>query len=396
MTNVNLTQQDDNIQKELDRARRELSILYEVSRAMRTTLDLRDILYIILTSVTSHTGLGFNRAILYLVNHITRCLEPKMALGPESLEQAQNIWRYLSRSKHSLDDLIQDNILDKNIGQDALFKTVEPLKIPLSTTKDNLLITAHLEGMPVHIPKDKISGFAQDPFLQVFKTNELVIMPLKIKDQVNGLIVADNLYTQKPISDDDLKIFSMLADHASLAIENSRLYEMTKHKSHTDALTNLWNHGYFQSKLAESLDQAQKADLTLSLLMIDVDDFKKLNDTYGHQNGDIVLKDIANLLIASSREGDYVCRYGGEEFSMILKETNEEQARTIATRIHHKVSEHTFPGFPSDPPVRVTVSIGLALFSKAIDQTKETLISRADKALYAAKHSGKNTTCFAY
>ncbi|OGX38893.1 MAG: hypothetical protein A3C36_03750 [Omnitrophica WOR_2 bacterium RIFCSPHIGHO2_02_FULL_52_10] len=395
MINIHQKQTDDTVQKEIERARRELSILYEVSRAMRTTLELREILYIILTGVTSHTGLGFNRAILYLANNVTRCLEPKMALGPESLEHAQSIWRYISGSKHSLDDFIQDNILDKNIGQGALFKTVEPLKIPLSTTKDNLLITAFLEGSPVHIPKEKISDHAQDPLLQVFKTNELVIMPLKIKNQVNGLIIADNLYTQKPISDDELKIFSMLADHASLAIENSRLYEITKHKSHTDALTNLWNHGYFQDKLAESIEQARAAGQPLSLLMIDVDNFKELNDRCGHQNGDIVLKDIAHILLASSREGDYACRYGGEEFSMILRETNAEQACGIAERVRQNVAEHAFPGFSSGQPGRVTISIGLAVFSKDTDQTKETLIGRADKALYAAKHSGKNTTCTA-
>ena len=97
-----------------------------------------------------------------------------------------------------------------------------------------------------------------DPLLQVFQTNELVIMPLKVKNQVNGLIIADNLYTQKLITEDDLKIFSMLANQAGLAIENSRLYEMTKHKSHTDALTGLWNHGFFQNKLSDEVDKSIK------------------------------------------------------------------------------------------------------------------------------------------
>jgi len=393
MTNPNPSQSEEILQKELEQARRELSTLFEISKAMRTTLDLRDILYIILTGVTSNAGLGFNRAILYLANNLTRCLEPQMAVGPESLEHAQSIWNYLSRSKHSLEDLIQDNILDKNIGQGVFFKTIEPLKIPLSQTKDNLLMAAYLEGAPKHISKEQMAEYAHDPLFQYFKTNELVIMPLKAKNQVNGLIIADNLYTQKPISDEDLKIFSMLANHASLAIENSRLYEMTKHRSHTDALTGLWNHGYFQDKLTESISQACANKAPISLLMIDVDHFKKLNDSHGHQNGDVVLKAIAGILSESSRDGDYVCRYGGEEFSVILTDTGADQALAIAERIRQKISIHAFPGFSSAEPIRVTVSIGFSILSDGEDTSKEKLVNRADKALYTAKLSGRNTIC---
>lgn len=376
----------------LNRANREFAVLYEVSNAMRTTLDLKHILYIILTGVTSHSGLGFNRAILYLVNKIDRCLEPKMAIGPESLEHAQNIWAYIADAKQNLVDLIGNERLDQNIGQGPLFQSVEQLRIPLSTAKDNLLISAYLDGMPTHITKDRMPPYAHDPLFQVFKTNELVIMPLKVKDNVNGLIVADNLYTQKPITENDLKIFSMLANQAGLAIENSRLYELTKYKSHTDALTNLWNHGFFQDKLAEEIDRARAAGQAVGLIMIDIDDFKNLNDSYGHQKGDEILIAIANILKESSREGDYVCRYGGEEFSIILTQTSKEQGYAIAERIRQKVSEHDFPDFSPHQPFHVTVSIGLAMFPDKDITSKEALIAQADKAMYIAKFSGKNKT----
>ncbi|MCK5013046.1 MAG: diguanylate cyclase, partial [Candidatus Omnitrophica bacterium] len=293
---------------ELIRARRELSVLYEISNAMRTTLDLDHILYIILTSVTSHTGLGFNRAILFLENKIERCLEPRMAIGPESLKDAQEIWEYISHHDQRLDDLIDKEKLDQNIGQGVLFKSVEKLKIPFSPSENNLLMTAYMNGVPAHISQEKISQYADDLLLQTFKTNELIIMPLKAKDQVNGLIIADNLYTRKPITENDLKMFAMLANQAGLAIENSRLYEIIKHKSHTDAITRLWNHGFFQDKLTQEIEKANKTHQTVSLIMIDIDNFKELNDIYGHQNGDIVLKEIANILRDSSRDGDYVCR----------------------------------------------------------------------------------------
>jgi diguanylate cyclase (GGDEF)-like protein len=370
-------------------------VLYEVSNAMRTTLDLKHILYIILTGVTAHTGLGFNRAILFLVNNISRSIEPQMAIGPESLEHAQKIWEYISRADQRLDDLIQEEKLDQDIGQKALFQSIKQLKIPLSTTKDNLLIASCIDGSPKHIPQEQILEYVNDPLLQVFKTNELVIMPLKVKDRVNGLIIADNLYTRKPITEDDLKIFAMLANQAGLAIENSRLYEMTKHKSHTDAITGLWNHGFFQDKLTEEIVKASKSNEKIGLMMIDVDNFKKLNDNYGHQNGDVVLKEIANILRESSRDGDYVCRYGGEEFSIILTQAGPDQGYQIAERIRQEVEKHPLPKFSSDEQLTVTVSIGLALFPNEGTDTKESLISRADKAMYTAKLSGKNQTCLA-
>ena len=128
--NNQVSNEQNMLEKELARARRELAVLYEVSSAMRTTLDLKHILYIILTGVTAHTGLGFNRAILFLVNRIDRCLEPQMAIGPESLEHAQKIWQYISGANQHLNDLIVEEKLDQNIGQETLFKSIEQLKIP--------------------------------------------------------------------------------------------------------------------------------------------------------------------------------------------------------------------------------------------------------------------------
>lgn len=376
--------------EELNRVRKELSILYEVSNAMRTTLELNNVLYIILTGVTAHSGLGFNRAILFLVNSKENCLEPKMAIGPESGEHAQKIWNYITEAKQDLEDLIEEDRVEQNMNASSLLGSVKDLKIPLSSG-GNLLADAFSKGTLVHITKENIPQYQNDPLLKIFKTNDLVIMPLKAKDKVNGLIVADNLFTQKPISQDDLKIFLMLADQAGLAIENSQLYELIMHKSHTDSITGLWNHGFFQNKLSEELEDAKIYKAPLSLLIMDIDDFKKLNDTYGHQNGDILLKEIAQILQNASRENDYVCRYGGEEFSIILPKTSKEQAFTIAERLRQKIEQHLFPKFSSDKNLRITLSIGLATFPGDA-QNKIDLISKADKAMYIAKFAGKNQT----
>ena len=379
------------LEEQLAQAREELAILYDISNAMRTTLELNEILYIILTGVTAHSGLGFNRAVLFLPNRKERILEEKMVIGPESPEDAARIWKHIETENKDLEDLISAYSRAQNTTS-SLASQMKQLKIPLNPSEGGLLATVFAKGSPLHIQKNAISGYADDPLLKVFRTSELVVMPLKAKDKVNGIIIADNLYTQKPITPDDLKIFTMLANQAGLAIENSQLYEIVVHKSHTDSLTNLWNHGFFQDTLIQEIEKTRSSHSSLGLLVFDIDDFKKINDTHGHQQGDIILTELAKILKEASREVDYVCRYGGEEFSMILTQTNKEQAFMIAERLRVQIEGHAFPITSSHQPVRLTVSIGVAVFPDNA-HTKEELILKADKAMYTAKFIGKNKTC---
>lgn len=382
-----------NLSDQLNQAQEELAILYDISNAMRTTLELNHILYIILTGVTSHTGLSFNRAILFLINKKDRILEARMAIGPESGEEAARIWSHIETEKKDLEDLIAQYKISQDTAS-SLYQKVKNLKIPFHNTEGGLLAEVYSSGTHRHIHRNQIHEYSEDPLLKVFKTNELIIMPLKAKDKVNGIIVADNLYTQKPITEDDLKIFTMLSNQAGLAIENSQLYEMVVHKSHTDSLTLLWNHGFFQDSLLIEMDKAKLGHYPISLLIVDIDDFKKLNDSRGHQSGDQVLTQIAKIIKDSSRNIDFICRYGGEEFSMILTQTNREQAFMIAERLREQIAQHLFPLNGNQPSVKLTVSIGIATFPDDA-QTKEELILKADKAMYTAKFIGKNKTCVA-
>jgi len=382
------------------RAFQEMNVLYDVSAAMRTTLELDHILHIILTGVTSHSGLGYNRALLFLLNETTRMLECKMALGPESGEHAHQVWNYIKASNPKLEDLIKAEKLSQAMTQSSLFKSMKRLKIPVTATEESLLKTAFERGAPWHLKGDQTEKYKTDRLLEIFPTNELVIMPLNVKDKTIGLIVADNIFTQKPISDEDLRMFAMLANHAALAIENSRLYEMVRLRSQKDFLTDLWNHGYFQTKLAEETLSAQKNKTTLSLAMIDIDNFKSLNDSNGHQRGDRVLKQLGEIFKSLSRETDFVCRYGGEEFTVILSQTSRDQAFEIAERLRRHIEGYAFappqsaaPGMPPGPVLHLTVSIGLATYPEDAGG-KEELIGLADKAMYVAKFSGKNRTCF--
>ncbi len=377
----------------MDNHERELKVLYEISCAMRTTLELPHILYIILTGVTSHSGLGYNRAVLFLLNTQKNRLECQMAIGPRSGEHANKIWEYIDKAKQNLDDLIHAEKVNETYSETALFHELKGLSFPLDN-KNFLLTQAYQRATPWHLTPDDIAQHQDDPLLKSFRTDELIIMPLKSKDMVNGLIVADNIYTKKPISDIDVRFFTMMANQAGLAIENSRLYEMVVQQSQSDSLTGLWNHGYFQKMLLMELQQAKRSEQPLSLLFLDIDNFKQLNDTCGHQHGDLILKELANILKESARTQDYICRYGGEEFALILTRTHAQQSLEIAERFRRKIEQHEFPSPSGVGTLHLTVSIGLASFPNHADNT-DTLIALADKAMYTAKTSGKNRTCVA-
>lgn len=380
------------ITQELERTKTELAILYEISNAMRTTLKLDEILYIILTGVTAHIGLGFNRSILFLVNEKDGLIEGKMGIGPETGEEANSIWKRVEQEKMDMEDLISAYKFSKNAAESGFTQQIKHLRIPLKEQSGGLLALVILEGMPILLTKDTIQKYAQDPVIQTLKTEELVLVPLKAKDKVNGIIIADNFITHKPISKDDMRMLIMLANQAGLAIENSQLYEKAVLRAHTDSLTDLWNHGYFQYLLQTEMEKTNANKEPLSLIALDIDDFKVYNDKCGHQAGDKILKELAILLKNQSRKMDLVCRYGGEEFVVILPHTEKNEAFLIAERLRQDILQYPFSHEEILPQKRLTVSMGISSSIQDGSSPAE-LIAAADKALYSAKRKGKNTTC---
>lgn len=378
--------------QELERTKVELGILYEISNAMRTTLKLDEILYIILTGVTAHTGLGFNRALLFLVNEKENIVEGKMGIGPETGEEANRIWTQIDQEKMNLDDLINAYKFSETAFQSGFSKQVRHIRLPLHEQNGGLLSMGILDGMPLHLTKENIHKYENDPIIHLLSSEELVAIPLKSKEKVNGLILADNFITRKPITKDDIRMLTMLANQAGLAVENSQLYEKAIIRAHSDYLTDLWNHGYFQYMLQVELERSKATKTPLSLIMVDIDDFKVYNDLLGHQAGDDILKGLAMLLKNQSRKMDYVCRYGGEEFTVILPHADKKEALLIAERLRVDIEKHTFSHEEILPSKKLTVSIGLASFP-GDGQTPSELIASSDKMLYQAKNKGKNNTC---
>ena len=167
--------------------------------------------------------------------------------------------------------------------------------------------------------------------------------------------------------------------------EQVRLYEMVI----TDDKTGVRNYHFFRIRLGEELDRARRYGKDLALVMMDIDEFKALNDSHGPLVGDAVLKELAQLLVMGQRSVDVVARYGGEEFALVLPETGLAGARTIAERLRQRVAEHAFVG-AGGQPLKLTLSAGIAAYPHADVTSKEELIQRADRGLFVAKAQGKN------
>ena len=156
----------------------------------------------------------------------------------------------------------------------------------------------------------------------------------------------------------------------------------------TDGLTELYNHRYFQDQMRMNIANAQRYNTEFSMIIIDIDHFKSFNDTYGHQAGDAVLKQVAQTLKTNSRSTDIVCRYGGEEMSIILTNTDKEEAILKAQRVCKAVADRTFK-LSATQSVNVTISVGVATFPEN-GETPQQIIEYADQGLYYAKEHGRN------
>lgn len=204
-------------------------------------------------------------------------------------------------------------------------------------------------------------------------------------DLARGLITVAR--QGEPFSDDDRDVLRFLAAQTTLALDNVDLHFQVRRQAVTDELTGLANHGRFQELLAHESEQVRRYHHSLGLIMLDIDNFKQVNDTYGHQQGDVVLRRVARVLRDTSREVDVPARYGGEEMALILPHTDLEGSYAIAERLREEIQTLRVPRLDGSGVLRVTASIGVAA---SLDGDKDALIAEADAALYAAKREGKN------
>jgi len=279
-------------------------------------------------------------------------------------------------------------------------------------------------GSPLFI-KDSSKDMGQVPVEAVTlgdRPLSVIAVPLLVQKRVIGVMSVQS-YTRR-FDEDDVRIMSTIATQAAISLENARLYRELKVKNEllekseaelrranskldrqlaemtrlhqiaerlaiTDSVTGLFNHRHFQERLAEELARCERYGRYLSLLMIDIDDFKQYNDVLGHPAGDGALKAVARLITRSVRSTDIVARYGGEEFVVILLEAHKPQAFKVAEKIRARIEAYPFPNEDQIPSGKITVTVGVATYP--VDaRTQKELIYLADMACYRGKREGRN------
>lgn len=309
--------------------------------------------------------------------------------------------------------------LSKTLKQDYVLDTVvdslgrlypERWHAILLRDEEGVLVVKHVRGTPDHIAlmirrpeayetgpiifadirtDERIAPIRRDLPDELFEFAGGVVVPLRTPERLFGVLAT---FDRRPgaFSADEVGFLDSLAHHASLALENARLYEEVQVLSLTDSTTALFNRRAFDLRLRDELERATRYKLPLALLMVDVDHFKLYNDTHGHPAGDRVLRALGEVLAGSElRSSDTAFRFGGEEFTVILPHTDAVAALASAERVRAAVEQAAFPEAADQPLGRVTISIGVACFPADAADARE-LVARADLALYEAKRLGRN------
>lgn len=387
-----------------DKVLRELSFRMGVTTVMLSTLDLDYILYVILSGITSGDGLGHNRAFLLLDDEHGRDLRVTLALGPTSLAEAERIWNAIEREKLNFTDLLpRYQAFRADARAQVLTRKMTTFKLPLNRLDEIAAPVeilgrageATLSGALARSLVNRRSFCSNTVTLsqeiggsggELLVLRNVAIVPLAVECRLIGAIVVDNTFSGHEIDEDGLRALHAMGNLAALAIDRARLHARTVAMAEVDGLTGVYNRRYYGDALEAALTQAVRAGTDLSIVVFDIDHFKRYNDEQGHLVGDEVLKDVARLLVENVRSSDIVARYGGEEFVLLLKETNGAAAAQVAHKLCTAVREAPLA---SGRLRGLTLSAGVAHADPEHDDAA-SLFARADAALYVAKNSGRD------
>lgn len=331
--------------EELDRTLYNLSLLYSIGRAMTYISDLKSLLKYILNQAVEITGAEKGSIMLYDIE--TNRLTVRVLAG--------------------LKDKAYQKKVNNNEIQCRSFKPGE-----------GIAGRVFQNGRPMVV--DKASEDALFIEAQTSFVRSIACIPMMVYKEVVGVINVTNKKNGENFTDEDVELLKAVADQAAVAINKAQLWEMAV----TDSLTGLFVRRYFMVKFQEEFHRAERYKKILSVVMADLDRFKKVNDDHGHAVGDRVLKLVARFLEKNVRDVDILARYGGEEFVILLPEADKEEAHLVSERLRQKLAEHEVEGLPP-----LTMSLGVASYPED-GADVEMLIKKADAALYAAKQAGRN------
>lgn len=325
-----------------------LTSLYKIGKLLTSTLNTEDLLKLVMDKVGEL--LSANNWSLMLLDETKQELYFEIVVGESSdklkglrIKAEQGIAGWVANHKGS--------VLIKDVSKDSRF-----------------------------LPSiDNISGF---------KTHSLICTPLICRDKVLGVIELVNKKIGEEFTEEDLEILKHLSDYIAIAIDNARNFEKIQELTIKDDLTCLYNTRFFHDMLEREIKRSMRKRRELSLIFMDLDHFKEVNDTHGHLCGSKLLKEIAKIIMESVRNIDIPIRYGGDEFVIILPETSKECAKNVAERILNNIRNTNFLK-EENLNLKLTASIGYATFpDDAKDKTE--LIKMADNAMYRVKNSTRN------
>jgi len=277
--------------------------------------------------------------------------------------------------------------------------------------EEDMVMRAHLGSLtPCFEPGARFS-VTQEPWAEVVATNGTVVekdlgavpdasrlfkesfsrlsIPLISFGQTLGALTLHSS-ERNAFRESELQSLEAVADICASSIQNAHYVDRVKQLAYLDGLTGIFNRRLFERRIMEEIERAKRGDTGMAVIMADIDQFKNLNDEFGHLLGDEVLRQVSSLLQRQVRKIDVVCRYGGEEFAILLTQSNAQQAMVVAEKLRRMVETWQFPGVPRT----ITISAGVASYPQH-GKTRDEIIRAADHGLYAAKQSGRNRVCLA-
>jgi diguanylate cyclase (GGDEF)-like protein len=354
----------------------------KLSSRMLQAADLDEALYAMLLGITSGYGASFHRAALFVYDDASRSFRGSIAIGPRDEHEAHRVWEAIETEDKSLDQALDDyaKMRERPSDFEQFVRT-----LALAESAGDELAEALAAGAP------RVFGAPpRNPSLAklLAPATEFVVSVIQPRGTRLGVLVADNAYGREPILGGQVECLRALVDPTSLVWDIRSLLRKVDSLARHDPLTGLCNRREFGERLAVEQSRCGRLERPISLAVIDVDHFKRVNDTYGHLAGDAVLARLARVSSGIVRAEDVLARYGGEEFAIICRGVTLADAGVLAERLRATVESTLFEVDGAALPV--TISIGVAAMPESVAQTGSELVLAADAALYQAKRAGRN------
>lgn len=382
-----LTVENRRLKQTLELRQNNITLLNLINANMQATLRPLETYYMILTAVTAQCGMGFNRAMLFLREPAENRLFGAMAISPDNVRQMRRFYEEAEAKRFDFSFYLEMFYRQDLKVKNELHRLVTSLSCPMTEMN---IATSALADRKVRIhDRPRAADFHGLEKLRPKMKKEFAVCPILSGDESLGVIVCDHHFTDRPITADDLQALQTLSEFAASLIMIARKYAEAEQLSTVDELTQIWNFRSIRRRIAEEASRCKRYNRIFSLVMFDIDNFKHFNDHNGHLTGNRALMDVAEILRSATRTVDIPGRYGGEEFVLLLPETDRPGARRVAEKVLEKVRRHRFIGGEQQPGGSVTISGGIASYPDD-GEDFESLVENADQRLYRAKAAGKD------